>query len=283
MKALSKRNRAVLLMAVCGILWSLAGILIKYIPWHPIEIAGGRSVIATVIVYGYMRATGMRVRLNRASVLSGMFLAATFTTFVSANKLTTAANAIVLQFSAPVFIMLISSLFYKQRFRREDYAVVAVTLLGIAFCFYGQLSGGSLLGNVIAVVSGLFFGAMFAITGNTDPESRMSGILLGHVIMAVVSIPFFALAPPVYDGKALLCIAILGVVQLGIPYILYSVAVEQCSPLVCSLISVIEPLLNPLWVFLFYRENPGASSLIGGVIVIGTITIWTLRANRRAE
>jgi drug/metabolite transporter (DMT)-like permease len=283
MSTIGTKNRAVAMMATCAVLWSIAGIFIKYIPWHALEIAGGRSMVAAVIVYAFMLRTGMRFRLNRSSVLAGLMLASTFTLFVTANKLTSAANAIVLQFTSPVFIVLLSTLLFRQRFRRSDYAVVAVTVLGIVFCFYGQLSGGSLLGNCAGLLSGATCGAMFVVTGRADPESRMSGILLGHVFTAAISLPFFFLAPPALDGRSVLFVVILGVFQLGVPYLLYGLAVEHCPPLACCLIGVLEPLLNPLWVFLFYRENPGLASLIGGLLVVLTVTCWTVYNSRHAE
>lgn len=279
---LAARRQSILLMVVCSALWSIAGILIKLIPWSPFVIAGFRSLLAAGIIAGYMYVKKLRPKWNRSSLISGIMLCMTFFAFVSANKLTTSANAIVLQFTAPVFIILISLVFYGQRFRKTDYVVVAITIFGISLCFLGQFGAGSLLGNLISLFSGLSLAAMFTITGNTDSASRMSGLLLGQLLTAAVGIPFVFFTETSVTAPAVVSILLLGIFQLGIPYVLYGIAVEKCPPLVCCLISAIEPLLNPVWVFLFDGETPGVFSIIGGIIVIGTITVWNIWNERKA-
>lgn len=264
-------------------MWSIAGLFIKMIPWHPLVISGFRSLIAAAVLAAYMAVSGTRFRWNRTSLLSGIVLSLTFFSFVTANKLTTSANAIVLQFTAPIFIVILSTVFYKQRYRREDYLVVVITLLGVALCFSGEMGGGSLAGNLIAVFSGLTFGTMFVVAGNTDNDSRMSGILIGHLITALVGAPLCLVFPTGFGKVEIINILILGVVQLGIPYILYGLALNGCPPLACCLISVIEPLLNPIWVFLFNGERPGILSFVGELIVITTVTAWTVRSSRQSS
>lgn len=173
------QKRAILLMIICSTLWSIAGIFIKLIPWNALVIAGWRSLISAGCVVIYMRIARLRVRLNRISFMCGVFLALTFLAFVSANKLTTAANAIVLQFTAPVFILILSALVFRQRFARADVIAVLLTMCGIALFFLGQLSSGSLLGNIVAIGAGLSMAIMYIVTGRADEESRMSGILIG--------------------------------------------------------------------------------------------------------
>lgn len=190
MSSQKAQQRAIFLMMICATLWSVAGIFIKMIPWNGLVIAGWRSLISAGCVVIYLRATKQRLRLNRASLVSGVFLALTFLAFVSANKLTTAANAIVLQFTAPVFILILSAIFLRQKFSRADVITVSVTMCGIALFFLDQLAPGNLLGNFVAIFAGLSMACMYIITGNTDEESRMSGILLGHLFTAAVGIPF---------------------------------------------------------------------------------------------
>lgn len=276
------RRRSVLLMVICSALWSIAGILIKQIPWNPFIIAGCRSFIAAGIIALYMIVKKIPLRINRASVLAGVMLSVTFIAFISANKLTTSANAIVLQFTSPIFIILLSTLFYRQRFRKEDYMVVGITIVGISLCFVGEFGAGSMLGNLISLFSGLSLAAMFTITGNTDSASRMSGLLLGQVLTAVIGLPMLFFFDTPMTRPAVVSILLLGVLQLGIPYVLYGIAVEKCSPLVCCLISAIEPLLNPVWVFLFDGESPGVFSVLGGAVVVGTITVWNVLNERKA-
>lgn len=275
------KRRSILLMAACSLMWSTGGILIKMVPWNSFVIAGFRSLISAGIVACYMKWKKVPFRVNRASIVSGVMLACAFLSFVTANKMTTAANAIVLQFTSPVFIVIISTVIYRQRFGRTDYAVVGLTLAGVSLFFFDKLAPGYLGGNGLAVLSGFFLGAMFAVTGNTDPSSRMTGIFLGQAFTALVGIPVSFFIPTRVDAVSVGCILLLGVVQLGVPYILYGIAVEHCPPLVCCLVSALEPLLNPVWVFLLDGERPGVFALMGGAIVIGTVTVWNLWLDRR--
>ncbi len=277
---LKPEKRAILLMVICASLWSISGIFIKIIPWNAFVIAGWRSLTASICVLTYQRITKMPFRLNRASVVSGIFMSASFFMFVTANKLTTAANAIVLQFTAPVFILIFSTIFLKQPISRPDLFTVLFTMGGISLFFFDQLSPGSLLGNCIAIGSGFTLAVMYLATGTTDPESRMSGIFIGQLLTAAVGIPFMFLYDTPITTSAVLSILILGIAQLGIPYVLYGIAVKDCPPLACSLLGAIEPLLNPVWVFLFCGERPGIFALLGGVVVIATISIWCIWRDR---
>lgn len=280
MASSKSEKKAILLMAACAGLWSIAGIFIKLIPWNSLVIAGLRSLIAAAVVAAYMHTAKKQIKVNRSSLIGGLFIAGTFLSFVSANKLTTAANAIVLQFTSPVFILIISALVFRQRFRKSDLVVVVVTLLGISLFFFDKLGAGSLIGNCLGILAGLFMAGMYVVTGRTDEDSRMSGILLGHLFTAVVGVPMIFVFPTPVTSTALLSILALGVIQLGIPYIFYGLAVKSCPPLACSLIGAIEPLLNPVWVFLFDGEAPGAYALFGGVIVISAVTGWCVWRDR---
>ncbi len=277
------KDRAILYMVTCAVLWSTAGILIKFLPWNPMVIAGTRSLISAGVYFLYMRHEKMEFIINKYSVLSGIALTGTFVFFVAANKLTTSANAIVLQYSAPIFILILSALIYRQKFRIGDIITVAATSMGISLFFLDKLSGGYLLGNLLAIAAGISFACMFVLTGHTDENSRGSGILLGHLITALIGIPFaFFIPTPITMGN-IIVILVMGIFQLGIPYILYGLAVRKCSPLSCSLISAVEPLLNPVWVFLFYGEMPGFFALVGGIVVIGAVVSWSIWSGRQEE
>lgn len=276
MTHLKPEKRAIMLMVICASLWSISGIFIKIIPWNAFVIAGWRSLIASLCILVYKKITKMSFRLNRASITSGIFMSISFFLFVSATKLTTAANAIVLQFTAPVFILILSVIFLKQSVSRADCLTVLFTMGGISLFFFDQLSPGCLLGNCLGIGSGFALGVLYLATGMTDPESRMSGIFIGQFLTAVIGIPFQFVYDTPITSMAVLSILILGIAQMGIPYLLYSIAVKHCPPLACSLLGAFEPLLNPVWVFLFTGERPGMFALFGGVVVLGTITVWCI-------
>jgi drug/metabolite transporter (DMT)-like permease len=274
------RKQAVGMMVVCSSLWSIAGILIKLIPWNPLVITGLRSLLAAVVMAVFMRYTHLKVKIDRYSIASGVFMCATMVSFVLSNKLTTAANAIVLEYTSPAFILIFSALFFRQKFHRADLITVLATMFGISLFFFDKLSGGKLPGNLISIFSGMCVAITYILSGKADTDSRMSGILFGHLAAAAIGVPMIFFTPMQITGTAVASILTLGIVQLGIPYVLYGLALKNCPPLACSLIGAIEPLLNPVWVFLFAGEAPGAFSLFGGAIVIISVTGWCVWRDR---
>ena len=137
--------------------------------------------------------------------------------------------------------------------------------------------------SVVAIASGMFMAGMFMMVGEIRGEERFSAILIGQCFTFLVGLPFVFLTKPVFTGTAVISILVLGVFQLGISYILYAKAAENCPPLACSLLSALEPLLNPVWVFLFDGERPGLFALVGAVIVICSITVWTVFGQKKEE
>lgn len=281
MTAKSKQRKAIVQMLICATLWSIAGILIKLIDYNPFVIAGFRGLFAAITVGFYMMVTKQRLVLSKQVLLSAFFLAATFFCFVSANKLTTAANAIVLQFTSPIFIMLISAVLFRQRFKPLDYITVLLTLSGIAVFFVSGLRDGHLAGDLVGVLAGVFMAGMYISVNRTDKTAKMSGIFFGQVLTAVVGIPFIFFTQGTMSSVAVISIVVLGVVQIGIPYILLALASNHCPPLACSLIGALEPLLNPVWVFIFIGERPGVFSIIGGIIVIVGVTTQCILQDRK--
>ena len=273
------KRRAIIQMLVCATLWSTGGIFIKLIPWNPFVIAGWRSLVAVGTVLLFLKFGKIKFKFNLRAVLMGALMCLTFLSFVTANKLTTAANAIVLQFTAPLFLLVFSAVVFHEKFRRADLLAVLVTMGGIALFFLDKLDGGFLLGNCIAILAGAFMGGMYLAIGKVDEETRMGGMLLGHIFTAAVGIPVTFFTPAPVSTTAILCILGLGVIQLGLPYILLTLSSKNCPPLACSLLGAIEPLLNPVWVFLFNGEAPGFYALVGGVIVIVSITLWCIWQN----
>ena len=273
---MKKENKAIIEMLICATLWSTGGIFIKLLPWNGFAVAGLRSLIAGATMGVYMLLKKYRFMLSRRTFLSGVSTACVYTCFVLANKLTTAANAIVLQFTSPVFIVIFSALFFHKKIRRADLAAVLFTLLGVALFFFDQLKPGYILGNCVAIVAGMFMAGMFVTVGEMQGEERFSAIFIGQMLTFLVGLPFVIATKPELTAQTLGCILALGVFQLGISYILYVKASVYCPPLACCLLGAVEPLLNPVWVFLFDGERPGLFALIGSVIVIVSVTLWCI-------
>ena len=280
---MKKENRAMLEMLMCAALWSIAGIFIKLIPWNSFVISALRSLFAGLTVLVYIRIKGYKIVINRQTLIPGLLLGLVYIAFVAANKLTTAANAIVLQFTDPIFIVIFSALFFGQRFKKRDFIAVICTFIGIGMFFLDQLSEGYLIGNFVAIFAGACLGGMFIAMGKAETQERFSAMLVGQAVAFIFGLPFIITTKPEFSALPVLYIIILGVLQLGIPYILYGRAAEHCPPLACSLLGALEPLLNPVWVLIFDGEKPGLFALIGGVIVIVSVTVWCIAGNKDSE
>lgn len=289
---MNRKRKAMLLMVLTACMWSIGGIFIKLISWSPFLIAGVRSLISGSIMAGYMKSTHVKYKLNRYSLLAGIGLGFSATLFTIANKLTTAANAIVLQYTAPVFILILSAVLFRQKMKKVEVGVVLITLAGMVLFFLDQLSPGNVLGNFVGILAGIFLALMFVMVGRggDDDSTRMSGILNAHIIATVIGIPVgLALTIGAADmgtgaplGLEILYVVILGVFQLGIPYVLYGIASKDCPPLACSLIGMLEPMLNPVWVAIFIGEVPGRFALAGALIIIGTVSWWCVQESKTA-
>ena len=272
---MTKERKASLEMLLCATLWSIAGILFKLVPWNGFAVAGMRSLIAGLTIYVSMRLMGYRYVLNRRTLIAGFFSGCTYLCFTVSNKLTTSANAIVLQFTSPIFIIIYSAILFGKKPRKQDLAVVLFTLLGISLFFFDQLKPGYLLGNFVAIGAGMFMAGMYVAVGEIEEEERFSGILNGQALTFLAGLPFFIATKPAVTPAAILALLALGVFQLGLSYVLYVKASKYCPPLACCLLGAVEPLLNPVWVFLFNGEKPGIFALIGAVVVIVSITVWS--------
>lgn len=270
-------------MLTCAALWSIAGIFIKQIPWNALAICSARSLFAGLTLFVFIKIKKYKIIINKRTVVTGLIMGALFTSFVLANKLTTAANAIVLQFTAPLFIVVFSAVLFHQKISRSDLIAVLCTMVGIAMFFFDELEGGYLIGNFVAILSGCLMAAMYMSMGNAEGAERFSAILFGQITAFIIGLPAIIMTQPVFTSSAVIRIIILGVFQLGIPYIIFAKASEYCPPLACSLLGAVEPLLNPVWVFLFDGEKPGLFALIGAVIVVASVTVWCAFGNRKEE
>ena len=260
---------AVLLLLASAVLWSLGGVLIKSVEWPSMAKAGARSLIAAVILWAWLRKPEFTWRPTQW----GAALAYAFTvcSFVIATDRTTAANAIFLQYTAPIYVAILAHYFLGERTRRSDWIFIAVALAGIALFFRDQFSPRGFSGMLVALASGMSFSVLVILLRKESHSSPGTAVLLGNLLTALVGLPF-ALGHPLPVAQAAV-IATLGVVQLGLPYILYSMAIRRVTALESILIPMIEPILNPLWVALARGEIPGPWSLLGGALVLGAVLL----------
>ena len=280
---MNKEYRGILQMVLCATLWSIAGIFMKFLPWNGFAVASIRSFFAGATIAVFMALSRYRFQLTKRTLISGILSGSVYVCFSLANKLTTAANAIVLQFTSPAFVVLFSAVLYHTKIRKSDIAVVLIVLAGIALFFLDQLSPAGMLGNCVAILAGILMAGMFIAIGNLKSQERYSAVLIAQIFAFLVGFPAVIATRPVLNAVTISSIVILGVFQLGIAYILYVKATESCPPLACCLLGAVEPLLNPVWVLIFDGERPGPFALIGGVIVIVSVTLWMYMQQKKAE
>lgn len=275
----SERKRAVLFLVLCAAMWSLGGLLIKMVTWNPVAIAGSRSAIAALAMLAIIRRP--RFNWSFAQIGGAVAYAVTVILFVTANKLTTAANAILLQYTAPIYVALFGAWFLGERASWLDWATLAAVLGGMVLFFLDKLSVAGMLGNVIAIASGVALAGLALFLRKQKDGSPMESILLGNALTALIGLPFMLKSSPGSAGW--LGIVLLGVFQLGLPYVLYALAIKHVTAIEAVLIPVIEPILNPLWVFLVVGEAPGTLALAGGAVVLVAVTFRCVAAVVRPE
>ena len=244
----------------------------------------GRSLLAAVTVAIFTYRKGLR--LDKFTLLTSLLYAGTLTCFVYANKNTTAANAIFLQYTAPIYILILAPFVLKEKFRFADLITVVICLAGMSFFFLepqnaaNKLAADVFTGNIAALLSGIFFGLYFVFLRHPRSlrKNPALSVFYGNLIIVLLMVPFLLNAPPNPNGMDVLAVLFLGIFQIGIAYVLFTKAIaEGVRSLDASIIGFIEPLLNPVWVFLFIGERPSVWALIGGAIIILAVVSHTSR------
>ena len=250
---------------------------IKWTKLSGLELSFYRSLFAIVTVALVTRKEGFG--LNRLTAVASTLYAVLLVLFVLATKQTTAANAIFLQYTAPVYVLILEPIIYKERFRFRDLITVVVCVGGMGLFFVGQLRPQDVSGNLLALASGLCFALYFLLLRHPKARAvnRASSVIYGNLLAVVVLAPIGLSALPTIDGRDAFCVIYLGVVQLGISYILFTSAMARgVRSLDAGIVGYIEPVLNPVWVFLVLGEQPSRWALVGGTIIIAAVFTHTL-------
>lgn len=267
----------VILLLIAACLWSTSGVLIKMVDWNPLAISGVRSAIAAVVFAIAVRRP--RLTWSRGQIAGTLCYAASVTLFVVAVKWTTAANAILLQYTAPIYVALLSAWCLDEPTKRSDWLAIGAMLIGISLFFFDELSTAGFWGNICALAGGVAFAGLIVSLRSQKHGSPFESVLFGNLIVAIVAIPAMRSGSPGARGWWVLLI--LGVFQLGIAHLLYARALKSVPAVEGAIIPMIEPILSPLWVFLLLGERPGPFALAGGSIVLGTVGVRTWLAYAR--
>ena len=271
---MNKKVLGVICILFSAICFSLGGVLIKLIPWSPITIQGARSIFSFFVIGGYMLLTKKKFELNKSVLLGACCNLVMALTFVAATKMTTAANAIVLQFTEPLFVILLVWILYKKKPTKGAVITSLVVFAGISCFFFESLNLGGMLGNILAIISGFAFALVFMMKQFPGANFE-SSILISNGSSIFLGIPTY-FAETEKSVSVWGFVVLLGVFQFGFSYVFMSKGLDYVSPIVASLTATIEPILNPLLVAWFYGEKVGLLAIIGAILVVGAATIYNV-------
>lgn len=275
------RRTGILFIVIAALLWSTGGIGIKAVSDSALKVTFYRSVFAAITLLVLFRRDAFRVKLTPAFIVAVISYGGCLTSFVVATKLTTAANAIFLQYAGVIWVLLLSPLILKEPMRRRDVIAIVGAMAGMALFFVGKFETRGMTGNLMALVSSVFFATMVLALRREHHASR-AAVTWGNVVLAIALLPFVRndLALTTTSSLALL---FLGVVQIGLAYAFFVRGLQYVTATQASLTGMLEPVANPIWVLLFLGERPSAFAIAGGVIVLLAIAWHTMQGEPASE
>lgn len=280
---MSKTQKSTLFVFLSSVLFATGGLFFKICTWDAMAISSARSVIAGILILVLLLIRGHKFRINRHVILAALSISCTNMLYALANKLTTAGNTIVLQFTMPVFVILIMALFYRKKPSAIERITCAAVVGGVVCFFVDSLTAGNMLGNALALVSGLAYAGFFIFNSREDSEP-FTAILLSYAFTALVGLPWLIGTDFAAGGFGdYASVLALGLFQQGLAQICFAMGIVNVSPVAASLISGIEPVLNPILVAAVYGETLSALSVLGAVIVLSAIVVYNAVRSKKAR
>jgi drug/metabolite transporter (DMT)-like permease len=264
MTSLTERRKAILFLILAALFWSTAGVFVKALDWQPLSLLAGRGIFTSILFLLYMRRLPQKV--TRWTLLAAGGSIATQFLFVTSTKLTTAANSIFLQYTAPIYVVLLAYWVLREKPSRSDWMAMGIIFLGLFLFFGDQLSPDGFYGNVLAVLSGVTSAVMMVSFRAQKDGSPEDSILIASLAIATFGFP--SILKETQTITSWLSIAYLGIFQIGLAFIFFTKGIKHIPALEANLIGTLEPILNPVWVFLFLGERMGRSALLGGLVVL---------------
>lgn len=275
----SETVKGYLAIFATALLWSTGGLFIKLIPWAALSINSARCVVALGVKT--IQRKGVRFKLNKLTLASAICFTCTSLFFSLANKHTTAANAILLQYAYPFFLMLFTWGVHKRRPLLRDVVTSIIIITGIFLCCFDNLDSGGMLGNLFGILSGISFSLYFFFNSYADcntSDANYFGFIMGFLI----GLPWL-MRETVFTPQIILYIVILGAFQLGLAYVIFEYGIRRVPPMQAAFVAAIEPIASPIWVAIFYGESMGLLAIIGGTLVIGAALINSVYNTRNAK
>ena len=263
------------MVLAASLCFATGGLLLKLIPWNALAINGLRNLIGSAVIGIYILVTRHKLKFNRTVLVGAICMAGVTTLFVYANKLTTAGNAIILQCTAPIWIVILMFLFFGQKPDRTSVISILIVFAGILCFFFEGLSTGKWLGDSLALLSGIFYAGLFMLN-SFEKGDAISSVFFGQLACGVLMSPM-VLQETDFSAAVLICVFLLGAVQVGLAYIFFTTGTKYTDPVTASIINAVEPILNPTLVAIFYGEILGRLSLIGAAIVLCGVLFYNLK------
>ena len=279
MDTLSERRKAILYLVITAILWSSSGLFVKILDWQPVAILAGRSFFAAIVFLIYLRRIPTRFGLWQVLAAS-MFILTQFL-FITSTKLTTAANSIFLQYTAPIYVVLLGYWFLGEKPSRTDWLAMLVIFAGLTLFFADKLSPEGFYGNLLAILSGVTSAIMMVSFRAQKDGNPAESNLIAFLVTATFGLPF--VLKETWTVNSVLILAFLGVFQIGFAFIFFTKGIKHIPALEANLIGTLEPVLNPIWVFLFYGESMGRFALVGGLVVLGGVILSAVGSAKAAQ
>lgn len=278
---MNAKRSGVLFIVLAALLWSSGGIGIKGVSEGAVAVAFYRSLFAAATLLVVFRSDVFRFRVTLPFVIAVVSYAACLLTFVTATKWTTAANAIFLQYAGVVWVLLLAPVVLKEPMRRRDAIAIGVALAGMALFFVGRFEVRGMNGNAMALLSSVFF-ATLILSLRRVPDAARAAVTWGNVLLTVALAPF-VIGDALPTGRSLLALAFLGIFQIGFAYAAFVRGLQYVTATEASLIGMIEPVANPVWVLLFLGEMPSRFAIAGALIVLAAVAWHTVKGEPAAE
>ena len=274
------RQLGILYIVIAALLWSTGGIGIKYVEDSALKVSFYRSIFAAITLF-FVFPRQVRVRPTPSFLAAIVAYGACLTTFVVATKLTTAANAIFLQYAGVVWVLLLSPLVLHEKMQRRDVIAIVLAMSGMALFFVGRFEARGMAGNGMALLSSIFFATMIMALRREHEKSR-AAVFWGNIVLALALFPF-VMHDLTLTMKSFFALLFLGVFQIGLAYAFFVKGLQHVTATQASLTGMLEPVANPIWVLLFLGEKPSVYAIAGGVIVLMAIGWHTLRGEPATE
>ena len=269
----NKRYNAIGMQAAAAVLWSMGGVLIKLVNLPALEIVGIRSLLTAFVVFAFIRKINFKFTINQIGGAISYTMMVML--YVSSTKMTTAANAILLQYTSPIYIALFGGWLLHEKATKKDWITILFMGLGMMLFFLDDLKGGSMRGNIFAILSGVAMAFNTIFLRRQKDENPLENVFWGSILTVICTLPFMFKQAP--SPKSWLGLILLGIFQLGFSYVLYANAIKHITALESTFISLIEPILNPIWVLIIVGEKPGRFAVIGGAVVLVSIIASCLK------